>query len=262
MGTPGFIEDLPDAATKPCVQFLDGAAESFGFIMFVVMLALRADEMQKTALQALTEVFSDDEQKLAEFKEQLAKFEVEGPSQKGMKKFVRLMLQMQITRTVDHYLAYIADLLSEVFLARPETLRSNDTVEVEYVLRHETMDDLVKALAERRVERLAYAGLKELADSLRKRPGLELFASSDELLRGLRIVEDRNLIVHNHAIVNNVYRRKVVNTTKAAGEKLALTYDSVMNDMKFLTSSVLATDRLAVAKWSLPTEPVDVSSWA
>ena len=130
---------------------------------------------------------------------------------------------------------------------------------MEFVLRHETMEDLVSALAERRVERLAYAGLGELAESVLERPGLELFASEDDLLRGVRIVEDRNLIVHNRGIVNKTYKRKVASSPRAIGEGLGLKYEDVLKDINFLKNSVLKTDRIAVAKWSIPEVPVAIS---
>jgi hypothetical protein len=163
---------------------------------------------------------------------------------------------MQLTRSVDQYLAYVVGLLSVIFTARPEALRSSEKVEVEFVLQHDTMDDLVEALAERRVERLAYAGLRELAESVAARPGISLFSSEADLLRGIRIVEDRNLIVHNNGIVNNVYRRKVPSTTRKVGQEVLLGYDEMIEDIEFLKTAVLETDRAAVAKWSLPVAPV------
>lgn len=60
------------------------------------------------------------------------------------------------------------------------------------MLSHESMDELVRALAERRVDRLAYRGLRELAADLKDTLGLVLFDNEDDLPRAERIVETRN----------------------------------------------------------------------
>lgn len=254
---PRFVDGLPDTASQPCSDFLKATAEVVDFVMFVAYLSVRTDETGKIALEALAETAPEEEK--AKYQAQLESLPERGPTKQQMDKFVRLMLELQITRTVDQYFAYVADLLTAVFLARPEALRSSEKVDVEFVLRHDTMEELVAALGERRVERLAYAGLRELAESVEERPGLELFASEDDLLRGVRIVEDRNLIVHNRGIVNKTYKRKVPSSTKAVGKRLGLNYADVLADIDFLKHSALRTDRIAVAKWSLPEVPVVIS---
>jgi hypothetical protein len=255
--SPFIKQQLPDAASEPCVRFLDGTIETTAFVFFVTGLVTRADEVQRIATQALLNVNPDQE---ATEKESLEKnLSEESVLLRQLRRHRQLIFQMLVTRSVDDYLAYVSELLSTIFLARPETLRSKEEVEVEFVLRHDSMDDLVRALAERRVERLAYAGLPKLAKELRASPGLELFGSDADLLRAVKIVEDRNLIVHNRAVVNSVYLRKVPTAGIEAGDHLEFEFDDVFADIEFLTASALATDQLASAKWDLPQMPVAAS---
>lgn len=226
-----------------------GTKQIVDFVLFVTKLVVTNDKVGRTTLEALAQL--DDRPGSEKWGEEL-RLSKEGPTQKALRRFVQLMFQMQITRTVDHYLAYVADLLSAIFLARPETLRSTESVKVDFVLRHETMEDLMQALAERRVEKLAYSGLRDLSDSLANRPELSLFSCEEDLLHAARIVEDRNLIVHNRGVVNNMYRRKVPSSHREVGQPLSLEYDNVIADIAFLKQCVLTTDSLAVRKWQIP----------
>ncbi len=252
-----FFDDVPSTATEPCARFLAGTAAIVELALFIASLVHHSDSAARTALEALAEL--DTRPGAEKWKQQLEEAPNKGPSERWFAKFARLIYKMQLTRTVDEYLGYVAGLLSAIFIARPEALRSSEKVDVEFVLQHETMTDLVGALAERRVERLAYAGLRDLAASVADRPGLDLFSSEANLLRGIRIVEDRNLIVHNYGIVNNVYRRKVPSTTRQVGQEVLLGYDEMMDDIAFLKAAVEETDRVAVAKWSLPVVPVVIA---
>lgn len=146
----------------------------------------------------------------------------------------------------------MAELLALVFRSRPETLKSSETVRLEFVLRHSKMDDLIESLAERRVERLAYQGMRDLAEDLRKSLGFDLFADDTSLTRAIGIVESRNLIVHNRAIVNKRHVSKVPEAAPELGTRLDLTFDSVSDDLDFLAESAYAIDERAVAKWDLP----------
>jgi hypothetical protein len=107
--------------------------------------------------------------------------------------FSPLLLEMVLTRGVDSFLTYLSELFSLVFRSRPETLRSREQIRVEDVLEHESMDEVVAFLSERRVGRLAYAGLRDLAKEVESDLGLALFPEPGALDRAVSIVEARNL---------------------------------------------------------------------
>ena len=166
-----------------------------------------------------------------------------------------VVFQMLVTRSVDSFLTYIADLLALLFRTRPEMLRSAEQVRTEFILRFDSMDDLVEALAERRVERLSYAGMDDLTTNLSESVGFDLFPDAADLARAARIVEDRNLIVHNRAVVNRRYLSKVAEATTALGDRLELDFEPVFADLSFLTERATDIDARAAAKWSIAQSP-------
>jgi hypothetical protein len=243
-----FPAPLPSTASVPCARFLEGISETIEFILFVTQVVTRADEVSKIAREALLATEQSETKK-----ETMKRSPKQAPSVVGqLRRHRQLIFQMLITRSVDHYLAYVSELLSTVFHARPETLRSKEQVEIEFVLRHDTMDNLVLSLAERRVDRLIRHGIKQLAKELHASPGITLFGTKADLLRATQIVENRNLIVHNRAVVNGIYLRNVPASGLSVGDRLDLDFDEVIADAGFLALAGVATDQLATTKWDLP----------
>jgi hypothetical protein len=158
---------------------------------------------------------------------------------------------MVLTRGVDSFLTYLSELFSLVFRSRPETLRSREQIRVEDVLEHESMDDVVAFLSERRVGRLAYAGLRDLAKEVESDLGLALFPEPGALDRAVSIVEARNLIAHNRGVINAIYLRRT-SGDGIVGERIRIDLDFVFGSLEFLVDAAGAVDNRAVCKFRLP----------
>jgi hypothetical protein len=144
---------------------------------------------------------------------------------------------MVAARGVDNFLTFLSELLALLFRERPETLRSSEQqVKVAFVLQHNSMEELTEALGERRVEQLAYAGMRELADRLDDQLGFQLFETEDELRRAIEFIEARNLIVHNRGIVNRTYISRVPWKRAELGERVTL--GDVVENLLWLRESV------------------------
>ena len=167
-------------------------------------------------------------------------------------RYGRFVMEMLLVRATDNFLTYIAELLALVFTTRPETLKSNEMVRLEEILQHSTMEDLVQYLAERRVERLSYQGMKDLQKDLADRLGFELFLSDESLSRAIRIIEVRNLIVHNRGIVNRLFQTRTGDSTVAIGSPVKINLRNTMiEDLDFLAKSVVEMDERAAVKFGL-----------
>jgi hypothetical protein len=163
---------LPERTTGAATAFLEEEARLIGIVAFVRSLARLADETRAIAAAALER----DTEKRAELE---AKRDTEVPALREFRKYQNLVRQTVLVRAVDNSLTYISEMLAELFRRRPEMLRSERQVSLDRVLQHNSMADLVSALAEREVERLAYMGLDELCGELEKRFGMVLFELED-----------------------------------------------------------------------------------
>ncbi len=233
----------PDHVTEAGHRFFERHKEILGYVTFVSLLAKRADELGQLAAKSSGE--GNDAQK------------TESGALRALASFRRLELEFQLSRTTDHFLTYLSDLLGAIFILRPETMKSSETVRVEEVLQHKTMDEVVRALAARKVGKLSYQGMKALADELQTKMGFPLFGCEHDLARAVRIVESRNLIVHNRGVVNDTFLSRT-GLKYPPGDRLPLQPKPVSDDMDLVAAFVFDIDRRAASKWGLARQPFTV----
>jgi hypothetical protein len=245
---------VPEKATDAYQLYLEDYHRLNHFILFISQLATHADQSAVKAAEALLTICDDDpEEKKARHRKTLEEKGV--GALKTLRDLRQLILQTMVCRGVDNFLTYISQLLSLIFRTKPETLRSGDQIRVDFALQHATMNDLVDALAENKVTDLSYSGMRQLADYIRDRLGLELFDDESALDRAVFLIEVRNLITHNRAIVNNTFLKKVRGVKEPVGkvgETLELEIDSVFHGVTFLADTVGQIDSRAASKFCLP----------
>ncbi len=252
-GTEGAYPDhqhaLPPAVmTTPCQRYFEDNLSLIGFVGFVSQLATERDETAKIAARALYEIANDEDER-----ERHRKILEQGGigALQTLRSFRQLLLQLVTARGADDFLLYISELLALVFRSRPETLRSSEQVRLDLILEHDTMEGLVSDLAERKVQTLSYQGMRNLASWVEERLGLKLLANPVALDRAARIVEVRNLIAHNRAVVNRLFLARVPDSPTAIGDALHLNVDDVFGDLEFLGKTVADLDERSVAKFGL-----------
>jgi hypothetical protein len=179
--------------------------------------------------------------------------------QRGLDPFRRLFGEVLISRAVDSYLTYISELLSLVFRERPETLRSKEQIGVDFVLGFDSIEELQGAIAERRVERLAYRGMAELADWVKDSMGFTLVTDRDTLRAIESLVEKRNLIVHHRGVIDHRFIRKCGTAHGDVGDVLNLREDA---EAAFIVLSevVWDADKRAASKWELERNPLPAAA--
>ncbi len=232
----------PELSTEPCSRFFDFDEEIAAFFIFFVRWTRRPDEMYEDVVKLS---YQDEPDKLKALLTEPRKGEAH------LKRFARFVMEMMLVRGTDNFLSYVSELLALVFTSRPETLKSGETVKLDEILQHSTMDDLVKRLAERRVERLSYQGMKDLQKDLAEKLNFELFPLSESLSRAVRIIEVRNLLVHNRGIVNRTFQSRTGDSSVAIGTLFELSPHAVISDLNFLAKSVLDVDERAAVKFGV-----------
>ncbi len=237
---------VPGAMTQPGWSFQHEHERLFAFVVYITQLATSMDEKAKVAARALYE-----EEEPEKYRETLENIEKHGATRALRKLHRTLLLEMMVRRVADNFLTYVTELLVVVFRARPETLRSSETVRLDAILKHATMEELVHGLAERKVSQLSYQGMRDLSAYLADRLGFELFTKPENLERAVRIIESRNLIVHNRGLVNDLFLSRVPSASAKIGEPLDLDTDQIFDDLEFIALSVYEVDDRAVQKFSL-----------
>jgi hypothetical protein len=108
--------------------------------------------------------------------------------------------EMTFCRGVNSFQTYLAELLTLIFEARPETLKSQKMVTREFCVEHYAANHLIAALAKQTVDELAYRSLKDAARFFEKTLRLPLFTKKEDLEKTALHVDIRNVITHNRGI--------------------------------------------------------------
>lgn len=167
-----------------------------------------------------------------------------------------LLAEVILCRVVDNFLTFISELLGLVYEVRPEMLRSSEQERIDFILLYESMEELRKALAEKRVDRLSYLGLRELADYVEKQMGFALFPAEDDLRQASIIVEYRNLFIHNRGVVSNLSSRRFPHLAGDLGKRISLPMQEVRDLRQFIEHSAIDIDVRASEKFGLPKAPL------
>lgn len=240
------IVKLTDAA----MRFVDEMQRQSRFAVFVMNLSKSTDEKAKAAAEILDEF---GKKGYGDQYKGLLKGVEENSAVKALFDFhIKTFFEMILCRGVDNFLTYISQLLALIFISKPETLRSSDKVRVDYVLQHPNMEELIKDLVERRVNDLSYQGMHKLNKHLAEEIGLQLIPDGPKLNKIVRLIECRNIIVHNRGIVNKLFLSRVLNSKEKLGDSLDLDSPNFFMDQMFLAEQVENIDSLAAKKFSLP----------
>jgi hypothetical protein len=109
----------------------------------------------------------------------------------------------------NNFFSSVSETLQVVLRKRSEVLRSSERLTNEEVLQFTRINELVAYMADKKVNELAYGGLRGVEDYVRERLGLALFDDEIERLRLTVLAELRNIHTHNRGIVNELFLKRI-----------------------------------------------------
>jgi hypothetical protein len=206
-------------------------------------------------------LFGQEYKERTEFVSKL--FEATGRNEKESQSFdsyTPLLAEFILCRAVDGFLTYLSALLSLIFRTKPETLKSAEQERVDFILQFQTMEEFITALAERRVNKLSYGGMRELAKYFEEKLGLKLTDTQEQLEAAVRLIEIRNIIVHNRGFVNGVFAKRVPDFSTPIGSRIKLELLETLPQAIYLVKLADQIDFRAVEKFNLPTISTGLAS--
>jgi hypothetical protein len=172
---------------------------------------------------------------------------------KELEKYQRIMLEMIFCRFVDSFLNYISNILAMVYKNKPETLCSKKQVDIEFVLGHQDMNELILSIAEKKINELSYESMEKINDNIKKELGITLFDKEDDLRLVTKINSIRNLIIHSSSKIDSLYLKRVMDCSQEKGDILTFETSEVLEWISFIDHQAKIIDQAFISKFSLPT---------
>jgi hypothetical protein len=207
---------LPKSGSSACRGFFETWAKTNSLLAYVLSVTAHVTKTKEIAQQYFHEVHGDP----------VDKFDAPGSPVDILKKHFQVLFEMLICRHVDNYLTYLSNLLFEAFKVRPELLQSSAKVDVNLIIQQRSMDELIRILAERRVEKMAYEPFNELRKFFRSKLGIQI-ALDDDIKRLTEAIETRNISVHNGCVINRRYVNRLRLESSLIGTPKRLTIEDV-----------------------------------
>ncbi|MFE2486138.1 hypothetical protein ACFXGR_23130 [Streptomyces mirabilis] len=230
------------------------SASSFYAQHFTNMMTYSLGEMLlKTHDEFLThtgKVFSTDDQTPREvFPEHFSRLD---KLSEYVKESRPARLEMALSRSVDNFLSYVSDILTQAIITRPDLLKTQEQVSLEEVLNHASLEDFVRWAAERRVNQLSFKGLSDIAQYVEKRLGMTLHSSEDDWTSLNEAVAVRNIIVHRRAIIDERFLWSIKDSKLTVGQKYEVPREKLAQAMKCTMRIVHDFDSRIAEKFDLP----------
>lgn len=237
---------LPRSGTRAAEGYVSSWKEINQFFNFVLGLVAHVDGAASHAHKVLVETEGDEKKKIKMEEE----WKLRVSATDSLRSNRQFFLEIILVRHIENYLNYVAALLYEIFVQRPETLRSSEKIEISVALQCDSIETLVREIAERKVESLSYSSFSDLSDFFEDRFRLDL-ADEEQLKLLLEAIEIRNISVHNHCTINKRYISRLKLSTEHLGKQKRLGVDYLDKLVPMLMEMAISVDKQARSKFHL-----------
>jgi hypothetical protein len=162
----------------------------------------------------------------------------------------RSLLRLLFSSVVDSWERYLSDLLLEICVANPNTLKSDSSLTAKEVLGCTTMLEVVKLVADKKLEKLARGSLESFDRQMKPILGGNLFDDAG-MLQAQSLFEIRNLYTHSNGIVDDRFLRKHTAESLRIGDEYRKSLDDWCLAANFLFDAANRLDEIAISKHDL-----------
>jgi hypothetical protein len=162
----------------------------------------------------------------------------------------RALARLLFSSLADTFERYLVDLLIEIHLAQPNTLKSESSLTADVILNCLDMSEVIKLFAEKKVGDLPKGNSKEFGKYIKKITNIDLYSAAEQP-KADEIFELRNLYTHSNGIVDTKFLRMNKTDGLKAGDEHMISLDQLCETCLFFLNVVARIDSQAVSKYYL-----------
>lgn len=163
----------------------------------------------------------------------------------------KVLCRILYSSLMDNFETYLSDLLYEIFLAKPETLKSKQEVKIEEVLNCSSMQDFIEYWAKRKIGKLQKGSVSGFIKENKQISDLGIIdkTEQEEIEKLLQI---RHLYSHRNGIVDEKFLNFFTGLFSINSEH-RMPISEVCDKLDYLVDIVDKVDNAAIEKYSLAT---------
>jgi len=154
----------------------------------------------------------------------------------------KMLMRILFSSCADTFEIFMSDLLYEIYLAKPETLKSNAQVTVKDVLDCTDMQEFISRYAKSKLKKLQRGSVKGFIADNKQIKSLGVFdaATQEEIEKLLQI---RHLYAHQNGLVDERFREYFPVAT--LNDEYRMTLDEFLTRLGYLAQAIDAVDEAA-----------------
>lgn len=154
----------------------------------------------------------------------------------------KMLMRILFASCADTFETFMSDLLYQVYLARPEALKSPAPVKVEDVLNCADMEDFISWYAKDKLTRLQRGSVKEFIAENKTIKALQVFDAA-RIKEIEKLLQIRHLYTHQNGCVDEKFRRYFPATK--LNDEYQMTLDEFLTHAAYFVQAVEAVDEAA-----------------
>ncbi|AOW21226.1 AlbA family DNA-binding domain-containing protein [Urechidicola croceus] len=161
----------------------------------------------------------------------------------------KILARILFSSVVDNFETYLSDLLYEIFLAKPQTLKSQQTVTIEEVLNCSDLQEFVKYWAKQKIGKLQKGSVKGFIEDTKQIRDLKIL-DNNEQYQVEKILQIRHLYAHRNGIVDEKFLQFFTNEY-VIGSEHQMSIQEIFENLDYLVDVVNRIDLGASNKYKL-----------
>lgn len=168
------------------------------------------------------------------------------PSHEG-----KILTRILFSSMVDNFEIYLSDVLYAIYLANPNTLKSNATVTLEQVLKCSDIEDFIQFYAKDKIARMKKGSVKTFVKDNKLIADLSVFDKS-RIDAVEVILQIRHLYAHSNGLIDEHFL-KYYRGPLTVGDEFLLTTGDIIEKLDYLSELIELTDKAIVNKHNIST---------
>lgn len=161
----------------------------------------------------------------------------------------KILSRILFSSVVDNFVTYLSDLLYEIFLAYPETLKSQQTVTIEEVLNCSDLQDFIKFWAKQKIGKLQKGSVRGFIKDTKQISDLQVLDKKEQN-KIENILQIRHLYAHRNGIVDEKFLQFFTGEF-TIGTEHQMSINNIFEKFDYLSAVVDRIDISAINKYKL-----------
>lgn len=160
----------------------------------------------------------------------------------------KILMRILFSSCADNFETYLSDLLYEIYLAKPETLKSEEMVTVKEVLDCSDIQEFINYFARKKLNKLKRGSVKAFIEENKQIEKLNAVSISEQK-EVEKILQIRHLYAHNNGLADEKFIKYF--PSYKLNDPHEMTLDMMLDHLDYLVNIVQNIDTAAIKKFKL-----------